>query len=62
MATKYEVTHSAVALNWVISKGAIPLGGSRNKSQAEQNAKAVTFKLTDEEFQRLSSLGFSGKK
>ncbi|KIR67201.1 auxin-induced protein [Cryptococcus bacillisporus CA1873] len=61
LANKYEVTHSAVALNWVMSKGAIPLGGARNKSQAEQNAKAVTFKLTDEEVQRLSSLGFSGK-
>ncbi|WVQ82343.1 hypothetical protein IAT38_004471 [Cryptococcus sp. DSM 104549] len=61
IASKYGVTHSAVALNWVIRKGAIPLGGARNASQAEQNAKATTFSLEDEEVERLSKLGFSGK-
>jgi aryl-alcohol dehydrogenase-like predicted oxidoreductase len=33
---KYDVPVSAVALNWVICKGAIPLGGARNREQAEQ--------------------------
>jgi aryl-alcohol dehydrogenase-like predicted oxidoreductase len=36
VAAKYNVPVSAVALNWVISKGAIPLGGAKNRQQAEQ--------------------------
>ena len=36
IANKYDVPVSAVALNWVIAKGAIPLGGARNAEQAEQ--------------------------
>lgn len=36
LAEKYDVPMSAIALNWVICKGAIPLGGARNAEQAEQ--------------------------
>ena len=36
IAAKYDVPVSAVALNWVIAKGAIPLGGAKNRQQAEQ--------------------------
>jgi aryl-alcohol dehydrogenase-like predicted oxidoreductase len=36
LTTKYDVPMSAIALNWVICKGAIPLGGARNAEQAEQ--------------------------
>ncbi|KAK4686227.1 hypothetical protein P7C73_g3905, partial [Tremellales sp. Uapishka_1] len=60
LAEKYQVSVSAIALNWVISKGAIPLGGARNAAQAEQNAKAITFSLTNEEVDSLSSKGFVG--
>lgn len=61
LAEKYEVTMAAVAINWVIRKGAIPLAGARNGSQAEENAKAMTFELTEEEVKRLSEKGFDGK-
>ncbi|KAK8864381.1 hypothetical protein IAR55_001629 [Kwoniella newhampshirensis] len=61
LADKYGVTQSAIALNWVMCKGAIPLGGARNRSQAEQNAKAIEFRLTQEEVDLLSAKGFSGK-
>lgn len=60
LADKYNVTQSAIALNWVISKGAIPLGGARNAQQAEQNAKATTFRLTPEEVNELTELSFEG--
>jgi hypothetical protein len=40
LADKYEVPVSAIALNWVIGKGAIPLGGARNAKQAEQVSRA----------------------
>jgi aryl-alcohol dehydrogenase-like predicted oxidoreductase len=36
IAKSHDVPVSAVALGWVIAKGAIPLGGARNKQQAEQ--------------------------
>jgi len=60
LADKYGVSVSAIALNWVICKGAIPLGGARNAQQARENAKATTFRLTDEEVQKLTGLGFEG--
>ena len=71
LAEKYDVPMSAIALNWVICKGAIPLGGARNADQAEQvsyrvdqadgqNAKALTFKMTDAEVESLSGKGATG--
>lgn len=57
----YDVSVSAIALNWVISKGGIPLGGARDAKQAGENAKATTFSLTAEEVDRLARLGFEGK-
>ena len=36
LSKKYDVPMSAIAINWVICKGAIPLGGARNAQQAEQ--------------------------
>nr|XP_019010908.1 auxin-induced protein [Kwoniella pini CBS 10737]OCF49689.1 auxin-induced protein [Kwoniella pini CBS 10737] len=61
LSEKYTVSISAIALNWVISKGAIPLGGARNAKQAGENAKALTFSLTSEEVKELSAKGFEGK-
>lgn len=71
LAEKYNVPMSAIAINWVICKGAIPLGGARNAEQAEQvgqecnqadnqNAKAMTFKMTDAEVDSLSAKGATG--
>lgn len=42
-------TNAQVALNWVICKGAMPIPGAKNASQAEQNAGALGWHLTDEE-------------
>lgn len=61
IAKKYDVSVSAIALNWVICKGAIPLGGARDAKQAEQNAKAASFEMSEEEVKRLAKLGFEGK-
>lgn len=46
VADKHGVTCSAVALKWVIQKGAIPLGGVKNAKQAEENARAASEKWT----------------
>ncbi len=46
-------THAQVALNWLICKGAVPIPGAKNARQAEQNAGALGWRLTDEEVARL---------
>ena len=42
-------SNAQVALNWVICKGAMPIPGAKNASQAEQNAGALGWKLSDEQ-------------
>ena len=61
LGDKYGVKPSAIALNWVIRKGVIPLGGARNGKQAEENAMATGFTLSDEDVKRLDRAGFEGK-
>lgn len=45
-----------VALNWVICKGALPIPGAKNADQAQENAGALGWRLTDEEFARLDEI------
>lgn len=54
-ADAHGVTCSAVALKWVIQKGAVPLGGVKNAKQAEENARAASeeWMLTEEEMKAL---------
>jgi aryl-alcohol dehydrogenase-like predicted oxidoreductase len=42
-----------VALNWCICKGALPIPGAKNAKQAEENAGALGWKLTEEEVAKL---------
>jgi diketogulonate reductase-like aldo/keto reductase len=47
-------TPSQVALNWLIAKGAVPIPGSKNRKQAEENAGALGWPLTDAEVAALA--------
>lgn len=40
-------TPSQVALNWVMAKGAIPIPGAKNASQANENVGALGWKLSE---------------
>lgn len=42
-----------VALNWCIQKGTLPIPGAKNAEQAEENAGALGWKLTEEEVEKL---------
>jgi aryl-alcohol dehydrogenase-like predicted oxidoreductase len=42
-----------VALNWVICKGALPIPGAKNAEQAQENSRALGWRLTDAEVARL---------
>jgi len=46
-------TASQVALNWVISKGALAIPGAKNITQVEQNAGAIGWHLTEDEVHKL---------
>jgi len=46
-------SNAQVALNWVICKGALPIPGAKNAEQAQENAGALGWRLTDEEAVRL---------
>ncbi len=45
-----------VALNWVIYKGALPIPGAKNPEQAQQNAGALGWRLTDAEVAKLDEV------
>jgi len=44
-----------VALNWCIQKGTMPIPGAKNADQAEENAGALGWKLTEEEVEKLDA-------
>ncbi len=49
-------TPTQISLNWVMRKGAIPIPGAKNIDQAEMNAGALGWALTDEEVQQLDEI------
>jgi aryl-alcohol dehydrogenase-like predicted oxidoreductase len=55
-------TPSQVALNWLICKGAIPIPGAKNRAQAEQNAGALGWSLSDDEVRSLDRLAKYGQR
>jgi aryl-alcohol dehydrogenase-like predicted oxidoreductase len=59
LAIKHEVEPAQVALNWIIhARGdtIVAIPGASRTDQAEQNAGAMHFRLTESELQRLSDL------
>lgn len=46
-------TASQVALNWVITKGAVAIPGAKNINQVEQNAGAIGWNLSEDEVRKL---------
>lgn len=46
-------SNSQVALNWTICKGTLPIPGAKNVRQAQENAGALGWKLTEEEVSQL---------
>lgn len=50
-------TPTAVALNWVICKGAIPIPTCKNSAQVEDCAQALGWRLSTEQEGRLDEVG-----
>jgi aryl-alcohol dehydrogenase-like predicted oxidoreductase len=55
-------TPSQVALAWLIAKGAVPIPGAKNRAQAEENAGALGWSLSEEELDLLDTISLYGKR
>jgi aryl-alcohol dehydrogenase-like predicted oxidoreductase len=55
-------TPSQVALAWLIAKGAVPIPGAKNRAQAEENAGALGWRMTEEEIAALDRAALYGKR
>jgi pyridoxine 4-dehydrogenase len=64
IAKRRKKTISQVALNYIISKGAVPIPGARNVSQLKDNIGAMGWRLSKSEIEKLEELaqniGFEG--
>jgi aryl-alcohol dehydrogenase-like predicted oxidoreductase len=58
----YGKSPSQIALNWIISKGAIPIPGAKNRKQAEENAGALGWRLAAEHVQALDAVSKGGRR
>jgi aryl-alcohol dehydrogenase-like predicted oxidoreductase len=53
---------SQVALAYLIAKGAVPIPGAKNRRQAEDNAGALGWRMSDEELGALDAVALYGKR
>ncbi len=54
---KYDKTVAQVALNWLIFQDSvIPIAGCKNSEQVRQNAGAIGWEMTEEEFNQLEEI------
>ena len=53
LGRQHGKTPSQVALNWIVCKGAVPIPGAKNPTQAAQNAGALGWRLEPAEVQAL---------
>ncbi|KAK5320265.1 hypothetical protein LTR70_004628 [Exophiala xenobiotica] len=61
LANKYNVSVAAVAINWNMCKGAVPVVGMRKESQAVEDMAALGWRLTKEEINELDKHSFEGQ-
>jgi aryl-alcohol dehydrogenase-like predicted oxidoreductase len=57
-----DKTPSQVALQWIISKGAVPIPGAKNAGQATENAGALGWHLSAEQIEAIDALALSGQR
>jgi glucose-6-phosphate 1-epimerase len=62
IAQERGVPVPAVALNYSINKGVLPLVGVRDAGQAEQDMQALGWRLTEEEMREIESVSLQGTR
>ncbi|MFC3157275.1 Predicted oxidoreductase [Chryseobacterium arachidis] len=56
MAKEKEVTSSQLALAWIMSKGIVPIPGTKRRKYVEQNIASANIELTENDLQKLESI------
>jgi aryl-alcohol dehydrogenase-like predicted oxidoreductase len=54
-------TPSQVALAWIVAHGAVPIPGAKNRAQAEQNAGALGWQMSQVDVARLDAAALVGR-
>lgn len=56
LGEKYDRTPAQVALNWLVAQGVIPIPGAKTAQQAQQNAGALGWSLSQEDVAQLDQV------
>ncbi len=56
LAKEKEITSSQLALAWIISKGIVPIPGTKRRKYVEQNIEASKIVLSEADLQKLESI------
>ncbi|WP_449401532.1 aldo/keto reductase [Chryseobacterium wanjuense] len=56
LAKEKSITSSQLALAWIISKGILPIPGTKRRKYLEQNIEAANIQLSESEIQKLESI------
>ncbi|NML57849.1 aldo/keto reductase [Chryseobacterium cheonjiense] len=56
MAAEKGITSSQLALAWIISKGIIPIPGTKRRKYLEQNIEAASIQLNESDIEKLESI------
>ncbi|UFH31077.1 aldo/keto reductase [Chryseobacterium sp. C-71] len=56
LATEKQITSSQLALAWIISKGIVPIPGTKRRKYVEQNIEASKIVLNESDLQKLESI------
>src|SRR5690606_347353 len=56
LAAEKNVTSSQLALAWIISKGIVPIPGTKRRQYLEQNLEATLIELNESDLLRLESI------
>ncbi len=56
LAQEKNITSSQLALAWIISKGILPIPGTKRRKYLEQNIEASNIELSETELQKLESI------
>jgi len=53
LSKKYKKTQNQIILNWIYTKGFLPLVKSENKSHIDENVRALEFKIDENDLKKL---------
>ncbi len=56
MAKEKGITSSQLALAWIISKGIVPIPGTKRRKYLEQNIEAASIQLSESDIEKLESI------